>query len=227
MLAGGRTRFGETVLARLLARGAITIGQDGFRCHSIAASPSAAAERDVLSLPSPFKWKAVREMLAGAAVQLEQRLVDQGLLMEQGEARQLGLYATIPLVLLIGFGLIKVVIGMGRDRPVGFLVAFIVATVVVALVRLFRIDRRTRAGISAVSEARLRADRLRRASTEAETGMAVALFGTAILIGSPIADLHGFRRQTGDSSGGGGCGGGGSSDGGSGCGGGGCGGCGG
>lgn len=231
LLAGGRTRLGEAVLARLLARRAITIGHEGIYSHVPPAGAS-SAECDILSLPSPFRWKAAREMIAGAAIQLECGLVDRGLLMELEENRQLRAYAVLPLVLLTGFGSIKVMIGLSRDRPVGFLVAFLVATVIVAIIRIVSLDRRTRSGIRLVSEVRQRSERLGRAPTEAETGTAVALFGTAVLVGSPMAELHGIRRQSdGSGSGGGnGCGGGGGGgSGGSGgsCGGGGCGGCGG
>jgi len=101
----------------------------------------------------------------------------------------------------------------------------LVATAIVAVIRVLKSDRRTQAGIAALTDARARAERLARAHTEAETGMAVALFGTAVLIGSPIGDLHTIRREKSD---GGGSGDGGSiGDGDSGCGGGGCGGCGG
>ena len=80
--------------------------------------------------------------------------------------------------------------------------------------RVFAVDRRTKGGLAVVKEAKRRAERLKRAPTQAETGMAVALFGTAVLAGSPLADLHRMRQSDGGSSGGdsgssGGCGGGG------------------
>ncbi|HEY6817407.1 MAG TPA: TIGR04222 domain-containing membrane protein [Croceibacterium sp.] len=227
LLAGGRTRLGETVLARLFARRAITVGRNGIHLHSTVAGAS-VAERDVLALPSPFKWKAVDLVLAGASALLEQRLVDRGLMTDPRGARQLGAYAAFPFMLLLVLGLARLVVGIARDEAIGLLVAFMVASAIVAAYRLFVTDRRTSAGIGTVSDARQRSERLRRAPTQAEIGTAVALFGTAVLIGSPLADLHGIQRDKGD--GGSGCGGGGSScgsDGGSGCGGGGCGGCGG
>lgn len=231
LLAGGRNRLGEAVLARLLARRAITIGHEGVYTH-VSPTGASSAERDLLSLPSPFRWKAASEMIAGAATQLEQRLIDRGLLMELEEQRRLRAYAVLPLVLLTGFGLIKVMVGLSRERPVGYLLAFLAVTVIVAIILIVSIDRRTRYGIHLVSETRQRSERLGRAPTEAEAGTAVALFGTAVLVGSPMAELHGIRRQSdgstsrGSDSSGGGCGGGGGG-GSSGCGGGGCGGCGG
>lgn len=222
VLAGGPDRLTETVLARLMARGAAII--DGGRL-SFAASVAGGSsiERDLGSLPAPAKWTAIRSRVAQAAERIEDQLVARGLLMERDEARQLGLYAAIPLAVLFLFGLTKMQIGFARERPIGFLVLFLVVTAIAVLIRVFATRRITKAGASALTEARERSARLKRAPTQQETGTAVALFGTAVLVGSPMADLHRMRQSdsgggSGDSS---------SGDGGSGCGGGGCGGCGG
>lgn len=225
LLAGGRTRFGETVLARLFARDAISLEKGGIQIDptAVGASP---AESDLLALQPPFRWKAVRAVLAGASADLEQRLVGRQLLTDPDEARQLGLFAALPFALLIAFGLARLLAGIVRDEAVGLLVAAVVMTALIAAYRVAVFDRRTRAGIAAVSDARERHERLGRAPTRDETGMAVALFGTAVLVGSPLAELHGIRRDKGD--GGSGCGSSGcGGNGNSGCGGGGCGGCGG
>lgn len=223
VLAGGPDRLTETVLARLMARGTAII--DGGRLSFAGGLASGTPiERDLAALPSPAKWGAIRERVAQAAERIEGQLAYRGLLMERGEARQLGLYAAIPLALLFGFGLIKVQIGLARERPVGFLTAFLVVTAVAALIRVFATRRITKGGAAALTEARERSGRLKLAPTQQETGTAVALFGTAVLVGSPMAELHRMRQSDGGS---GGSSDSGSSGGSSGCGGGGCGGCGG
>jgi hypothetical protein len=116
------------------------------------------------------------------------------------------------------------VIGDMRERPIGFLSALLVLTALLAIVRWFSVDRRTKAGLTAVAATKEQSDRIRRAPTDTDVGLAVALFGTTVLAGSAWWDFHRMRAATS------GDGGGGSSDGGSdggGCGGGGCGGCGG
>ncbi len=222
VLAGGSDRLTETVLARLMARGAAMIdgGRLSFAAGVAGGSP---IEREIALLPSPAKWSAIRNRVAQAAERIERQLIFRGLLMEKGEARQLGLYAAIPLVLLFGFGLIKMQIGLGRERPVGFLVAFLVVTAIAALIRVFGTKRISKGGTAALKEARGRSARLKLAPTQQETGTAVALFGTAVLVGSPMADLHRMRQ----SDGGGGSSDSSSGDGGGDGGGGGCGGCGG
>ena len=227
VLAGGPDRLTETVLARLMANGAAII--DGGRLRFAAGvAGGSPIEREIASLSSPAKWSAIRHRVAMAAGGIERRLVARGLLMERSEARQLGVYAAIPLALLFGFGLIKLQVGLARDRPVGFLSAFLIATAIAALIRVLGTKRITKAGVTALSEARERSARLKLAPTQQETGTAVALFGTAILVGSPMADLHRMRQSDGGSGGGDSSSSdSSSSDGGSGCGGGGCGGCGG
>jgi uncharacterized protein (TIGR04222 family) len=222
VLAGGADRLTETVLARMMARGAAIIQMRKVSFASV--SGGTPLERELASLPSPAKWSEIRQRVAIAAGRIEQQLAGKGLRMERGEAWQLGLYAAIPLVLLIGFGMIKVQVGLARDRPVGFLVAFMVVTAIAALIRVFATKRATSRGKAVLAEARQRSARIRLAPTQDETGTAVALFGTAVLVGSPIAELHRMRQSSGD--GGSGTSGD-SGGGGSGCGGGGCGGCGG
>ena len=225
LLAGGKQRFADAVVTRLLASGALEMA--GRDCFAVTpgATGASAAERRLLAMASPIGWRDLKRSLESSTDPLEQRLVQRGLVMDGGERARLRFWATLPFAALIGFGAIKMIIGSARDRPIGFLTALVVVTVVVAIVRWFTVDRRTDAGLKALAEARERAQRIRRAPTSGEMGEAVALFGTAVLAGSLWEDYHRLRSVGNASSGsdGGGSDGG---DGGGGCGGG-CGGCGG
>jgi uncharacterized protein (TIGR04222 family) len=224
VLAGGGTRFFDAVVSRLLAVKALTmIGKDRFLAET--STGRNAAERSVLTLAPPTKWSTIERALKPHVAPLERKLVAAGLLMDGGTATQLRLWQTTPYLLLFVFGAIKWEVGTMRDRPVGFLTMLLVATAIFALIRFLAVDRRTRGGQQVLAEAMARADRMRRAPTPTETDMAVALFGTAVLVGSGWAGFHTLR--TSNASSGGDSGGGGSDGGGGGCGGGGCGGCGG
>lgn len=218
-LAGGPSRFADAVVARLLSVGAISIGEKktlGLDRRGTARSP---AKRGLLVLPSPATWKNVAHVMAQAARPIEREMVAAGLAMDEGTTWQMRFWQTAPYLMLLAFGTIKWEVGTLRDRPVGNLTGLLVLTAVFALARLLAVNRRTRAGDAALAEARSRADRLRRAPTPGEVDLAVALFGTAVLAGSPWAAFHQLRSAH--------CGASGGSDG-SGCGGGGgCGGCGG
>jgi uncharacterized protein (TIGR04222 family) len=221
-LAGGRARFWDAVVARLLASNALAmIGRDTFSVdrRMPEASP---AERAVLTLSSPAKWGEIELALRNYTAPLEQKMIVSGLLVSNEARGNLRFWATLPYAMLIVFGATKWIIGDMRDRPVGYLSALLVVTAIFAIVRWFSIDRRTRAGLDAVAHLRDQSDRLRKAPTNSEIGIAVALFGTTVLVGSGFSDFHRLRSASSGGDGGSG----GSDGGGGGCGGG-CGGCGG
>ncbi|MCW3848314.1 TIGR04222 domain-containing membrane protein [Sphingomonas sp. LB-2] len=226
-LAGGRTRFADALVARLLSRRALSItGGNRFAPERGVAAEN-AAERSVLALTPAAPWGTIERTLRPHGEAIQERLVASGLLMDGGTTLQMRFWQTLPYLLLIGFGAIKLDVGLARGKPIGFLAIFLTVTAIFALVRFLAVDRKTHGGREALAEARSEADRLRRAPATDETDMAVALFGTAVLAGSSWAPFHQMRSasSSGDggassgSDGGGGCGGGG--------GGGGCGGCGG
>jgi uncharacterized protein (TIGR04222 family) len=221
-LAGGASRLAETVTARLLETRQLVIENKKF----VAAKPGGGSpiERSVLALYRPASWGRAARAVGGHAEELRARLVAEGLLMDGWATLQLRVWQTSPYFLLLAFGWTKLQIGEARGRPVGYLTILLVITAVFMLARFAALDRRTRGGQEVLAEARERSERLRRAPASGEADMAVALFGTAVLVGSGWEDFHRMRASDGSSSGDNG---GGSSDGGgSGCGGGGCGGCG-
>lgn len=225
LLSGGPTRLAEAAIARMMRTGAASINHRTIiapRAREAATRPIDAALYDVL----PAGWSAVQRGAKAHYGQIMARLTADGLMMDNETKGRIRVFQTLPLILLFLFGSTKLMIGVERDKPVGFLAILLIVTLVVGVVRWFVIDTRTEAGKRAVADMRRTEDRIRRAPTEAETERAVALFGTSVLLASPLASLHDLRRSgTGDSSSSNvsGCASGGSSGGG----GGGCGGCGG
>jgi uncharacterized protein (TIGR04222 family) len=223
-LARGRTGFVDAVVTRLLVRGdLVLIGREKFGAKP-GARGTTAAESAALAMATPSGWDVVHRSVGGYAEMIERKLIDAGLVVDRKSLDDTRFWQALPLVLLAGFGAIKVMIGEARDRPVGFLLLFIAMTLVVAAVRWFHVDRRTQAAHDALAAARTRHERLKRAPTAPEMSLGVALFGTGILMGSAYADFHRMRGADGGGDGGG-ADGGSSGDGGGGCGGG-CGGCG-
>lgn len=215
-LAGGARRFGDAVVARLLGSGALAmIGRNQFAPAPGAAAAS-PAEASVLALRGPVAWGEIEQALKPHRQPLARQLRDAGLLVSAHERSGLGGWAALPYLLVFAFGALKLAVGVMRDKPVGFLTLLLLLTGVLALVRYATIDRRTRGGVAALQEASRRAARLKGAPTNAEMGLAVALFGTAVLAGSGYADFHRLRTpvssssdsSSSDSGDGGGCGGG-------------------
>lgn len=222
-LAGGPLRYVDAVVARMLAAGKIAV--EGRSAARIIAPPilNPGPERSVLALPTPSPWDRVMKAVTPHARAVEDRLVGKGLLIDRGVVQQLRLWQASPYLVLLVFGAIKWDVGIGRGRPVGFLTALLILTVVLAVIRFAAVDRRTRGGVEALASARSNGDRLRRAPTDDEVPLAVALFGTTVLAGSEWNAYHAMRAASGSGDGGSS----GSDSGGGGCGGGGCGGCGG
>lgn len=210
-LAGQGPRMLEAAVARLLVSGALVI-QEGKRfLRGRGASGHGGLDRALLAVPMPANWKDFAKAARPHVGQAERRLIASGLVMDSGEARRVGLIAALPFIGLSGLGIAKLLVGLARDKPVGFLIGFLVVTAIAILIRIFAVDRRTDAGVDAIAAARSRHERLRRAPTTEETGTAVALFGTVVLAGSAFAALHQMRQNdssSGGDGGDGGCGGG-------------------
>ncbi|PXA96576.1 hypothetical protein DMC47_17205 [Nostoc sp. 3335mG] len=226
-LAGGTRRFADSIIARLFAANAITLTTGGLFTTDPSHPARSDAERSVLEVHGPAKWRTVTAAIEPHAWPVRQRLIRGGKLMTERSVLAMRVWQTLPYLLLIVFGAIKWEIGTQRERPVGYLTALLILTAILALIRFCMVDRRTRAGQAAMDEARSRFDRMRRAPTRDEIGLAVALFGTSVLLATIWGDYHRARNDSSSSSSGdgGSHGGGGDSGGGGGCGGG-CGGCG-
>lgn len=223
-LAGGHPRFVDTVLSRLLGRGALT-GCDGkLAWADVRPSLNGSAERALGVLHAPFSLRSARSELRSQSRRIEAGLISRELVMNPAELRRLILWSVLPYLIVILVGIYRRQAGLAQEEPTGFLTAMIFVTAVMGIARLMRFDPRTHGGQQAVSTARGSNARLEIAATEPELDRSVALFGTAVLVGTPYASLHTMRQNSGEA--GSGCGGDSGSDGGSGCGGG-CGGCGG
>jgi uncharacterized protein (TIGR04222 family) len=232
-LAGGADRVCDSAIMRLVMKGGIEYRSNGtfvLGSRDVAADPT---EKVIVNTTMPTVKARFLARMERQIGQLEQRMTKVGLLTNDQQAKNLRLAQSLPLLLLFGFGFVKLIVGISREKPVGFLILLLLVTAVIGFVRYTRIDRKTSAGIRALEESRAQNLRLNLAPTTPEMGLAVALFGMPVLLGSPFESL--YRRSNGadggGSSGGSGCGsdsggGGGSGNGSSGCGGGGCGGCG-
>ncbi|WP_285709315.1 TIGR04222 domain-containing membrane protein [Erythrobacter oryzae] len=227
VLAGGPSRLADSALAELYVHGGLVGGTKGklavTRCDA-AVSPAAKA---LLGAGEQLSRADAKKALDAHADMVAARLQRAGLLMRDADYTRLRWLSVTPFAALFLLGLYRERAGDAMGEPTGFLVFLLIVTFALALIRFVTVDPRTQAGIDALRDLCEKNDRSSRAPMPDEAAMAVALFGTTVLIGTPWEPVHALRNTQGD--GGGGCGGGDSSsgDGGSGCGGGGCGGCGG
>jgi uncharacterized protein (TIGR04222 family) len=223
LLAGGRVGYTDTVMADLYARGGLKHYADGKLHIEQPDLPANPAGKTVLSARQPLTHNLADKLLASHAARVAARLQREGLMLRPEELSRLRWLSIAPFIALFMLGLYRHRAGSAIGEPTGFLTLLLILTAVLALVRFWKCDRRTLSGIEVVQRLRRTSDRLRRAPMADEAAMAVALFGTAVLVGTPWQPVHAMRQQQGS----GDAGGSGGSDSGGGDGGGGCGGCGG
>jgi len=127
------------------------------------------------------------------------------------------LLGVLPMLAVVGLGVAKIFVGLGRGRPVGILFVLCVLLAIWIASRLLRSPVRTSAGDQALAAMRTEHARTRRAAPSDELSLAVALMGTTALTGTAFAEYRGALWSAevfggsgagGDGdSGGGGCGG--------------------
>ncbi len=232
LLAGGPNRAFEAAVARLAAEGLLEVDAvDRSLCPRGEARAASALERRILEYAGPAPGKPiaeVREKIAPSLVAAEARLASLGLRPKNHAAAlaPAGLWALLAL-----FGAAKIAVGLSRGRPVGILAALVIFTPLIALGLAANAPARSRLGDAVLAVLRRRNDGLRSAdgTTPADVGLSVALFSTAVLSSTALAQVF-LALQPPSSRGGGSsgcssssCS---SSSCGGGCGGGGCGGCG-
>jgi uncharacterized protein (TIGR04222 family) len=223
-LVGGSERLADSLIAELYVRGALV--PDGSQ-RLAAADPAllaGPAGQALLTIASPFSIEQAQRAIGPHAERVAARLRRAGLLLRPEELSRLRWLSITPFAALFLLGLYRQRAGSALGEPTGFLVLLLILTVVFAVIRFAKSDPRTLAGIAAVKDLRRHRRRVGLAPRPDEAAMAVALFGTAVLVGTPWEPVHAMRPQgsSGDSGSSGG-----DSDSGGGDGGGGCGGCGG
>ena len=217
LLAGGPERFADSVVADLYARGALKEAGSGKLAVIDPSVPAGRTARAVLALSGDFDMPRVRLVVASHCELLTARLRRLGLMVTKEELTRLRWLAVAPLAVLFLIGLYRQRAGAAIGEPTGALVVLLVLTIIGAVIRIAKIDQRTEGGIATLHRLQDGAARLRLAPRADETLMAVALFGTGVLVGTPWQPVHAMRKQDGggdsggssDSDGdGGGCGGG-------------------
>ncbi len=241
-LAGGVPRCAQVAVVKLISSGAVEWKRTRILRESLlVANGSAEAgfnemERALYSAilgrgQKGLKMTEVPPLIATRISGIESRLAKLGLRPTVSETRGRGCLIILPLFALMGFGAVKMVVGMTRDKPILYLVILLAITVIVAAIIAAHKKKLTPAGENLLS--RMRAGR----EAQGDVLCSVALFGAASGLDPSLADLDTILlkdiSKMGNNTGSSGCGGtstgcgGGSSGCSSGCGGGGCGGCGG
>jgi uncharacterized protein (TIGR04222 family) len=240
-LNGGAKLLVNTAIAALSQRGLVAARYDRtLRGPTPGEAPAVglhsierALHREV-TRGGTLAIEAAHERFGPMAEEIGRRLKNAGLLVSDavnGRARR----RSLPLVLAVpALGVVKVFVGLERNRPVAFLVAACLMSLIIGLAAFGRRLHRTRRGESALDYLRTKYGAMRKQGPSAASAVSisVALWGVGTLVGAEYATLRAVLAPPGSRASGSswssscasGCGGGGGCAGG-GCGGG-CGGCG-
>lgn len=244
-LGGGGRRMIDALFSALFVRGAIRpkstttgpahLGRSEKEFDQADWHPFESLCLKALPGEGTAKVGSVRDSLTALSETMRESMTECGFVFSSAQLASLRWAAALPLLAVIATGFAKVVVGVGRDRPVTFLVILLLISAVATVYRLVRVNRRTPAGQTAWKELRaanptkpVHSGQELLSIEPATAALLVAIGGSAALKIPAFGELHqAIHRHGADA--GGGCGSSGCSDGGcggGGCGGGGCGGCG-
>ncbi|MBB3953147.1 TIGR04222 domain-containing membrane protein [Novosphingobium sediminicola] len=192
-LSGGATRYAETLVVTLMQAGHLALRDES---HFEPLRPTAGlsrAEVTVLGLPPGTDWAMLMASLWGAIHWVELRLIARGLWVDRADWWRIRGWACLPYVLVLIFGVVRWEIALLHHQPVPYLGWLLLAALVGGILRCATIDRRTRGGARVLTRARREARNLGRGHQMEQAQMAVALFGTEVLMGTPYEALHRLR----------------------------------
>jgi uncharacterized protein (TIGR04222 family) len=233
-LTGGDELAVNAALTRLVDEGILDVdaGQRKLTVRAGMAAPADPLEMAILQATKGNEGQPIKDVRAATMAELSRlrnRLLELGLLVSDDQACFARFLPAITVLCLVPIALVKINVGVEREKPVALLVIACIITAAIALFGFGRRVHRSRRGDLVLQNLReehaaLQTTAQHQALAGIDLALAVALFDLAILAGGPHANLQtALKPPQGASCAAGGCGGG---CGGGGCGGG-CGGCGG
>ncbi|WP_306817892.1 TIGR04222 domain-containing membrane protein [Archangium lipolyticum] len=205
----------NAALAALVHAGALRFEEGELKVEGPPPASASPFERAVHAAVSG-KVESVGDIEEAVDEQLdsmEESLSRRGFLMEHEQAVQ---YRRYPMALFfgagLGLGLLKMFVGIVRDRPVAFLVLLLAFGAVLGFMTLWSVPRRTRRGDSALKLLRLQNSALSMTSatesawqtlSASNVAMGVALFGTGMLMTAGMGGLHSYLMPPAGGGGGG------------------------
>ncbi|MFC5287506.1 TIGR04222 domain-containing membrane protein [Actinokineospora guangxiensis] len=130
LLSGGWKRVGDTALAGLASRGQVRVSRSSGYTPVATARPADGFEDAVLQELRGRRRTTYPAMATSpAALDLHRRMADAGLVHRPERARRGKKLGWVFFLILVA-GVVRLITGIANDRPVGYLVGSLVATLV-------------------------------------------------------------------------------------------------
>ncbi|MEO8670550.1 MAG: TIGR04222 domain-containing membrane protein [Tahibacter sp.] len=203
-LAGGPERVVDTGIAELMAREMFEWDAQGKRlAESKRSNANLEFPLDLIAqqVRRSSDVRAITRRLKNPLRPLHASLVRRGLLLDSAQMLQQRVVGALPFAAVFLLGAAKIVVGMDRQRPVGFLVFLTLLVLLFSLITIWKTSTRSAAGEAALRQLRDSKTQATRAPLTSDVGIAVALAGTAVLSGTAYAAYHEARTPMSSSSG--------------------------
>lgn len=196
-LSGEQARVIDVAAVALLQRKALVAGADGLRVSADAAGSNALERSLLMQLrqhKKPVKMTGIKLATHPAIKSVQAELVRLGLFFSAAERWRTMLICGAPLLLWLLLGLVRMAIGVVRDKPIAFLSIMCVVTAVALLMLSISTPKKTRAGTAKLAQLTTAHARLARAPLPEEYARGVALFGITCLMFTPFSSYADWRR---------------------------------
>jgi len=173
-LVGGATQTVNAAVASLIEAEAVTFDEATQLLTPTGKLPARPhpLEMAVLdALPSAFKVKDARAAAADEVGRIRAHLEEQGLELTSDQATHARGFPSLLMAAVGVFGLIKIFVGLSRQKPVGFLAIGAVFALVVALITFLKRPHRTLRGDHLLDRLKARHAALRTTASTAPTAL--------------------------------------------------------
>jgi len=199
-LAGGEARALDASVTKLLSDGDLSIENGHLIAKKFPFTTLAEPERSILlATRTPTRPSALIKRGSRYVSEVRESLVRTGLALNPDQITRARWWPAVVPALVTLFGCSKIAVGLGRERPVGFMIVLSVIGTVITLSYLLTPIRNSRAGDKLLADMQRRHKVLKRAVSHGDLALGVALFGTGVLVATPLAAYNLERRPANDS----------------------------
>jgi len=202
-LQSGRMLAVEAALARLIHEGSLTFdsaqGQVRRAGKPVDRDPHPLEDAVLALVPETafVRVDSVCRQAMASAGPLRDRLTDEGLLISPTWSFFTNLTIRAIFLLLVGFGSIKIAVGLFRDRPVLILLGLVLVACWFVIRPPFGSRRLSPRGVQALADSRQKNAALQHAPDQppanlngADLALAIGLFGMAMVPPGPLRELR-------------------------------------